>query len=273
MAVVAGAGADIEGADPGAVAVHAQLQDLALARFGGLADLVDQATGRHLAVHDRRRPLQHLDPVQVPGVDLAAVPGAAGRRCAQAVHGHGAAFAAGAETADAEVVVAVVLAGALQHHAGDVAHGFVEVDRATRVQFLAGDHRDGPGDLGDRGVGLGRAGAVGGDPVGVDLDRVQFGDFTGAIGRGLGLGGASQQQGRQQQGQGGTARVRQRTVGVGHGSLGTGEWMTGCPYEAVGWSASPFFHCWECFSTTFDIRASRKAEQGCAECEPTTTSS
>ena len=273
MAVVAGAGADIEGAAPGAMAVHAQLQDLPLARFGRLADLVDQAARSHLAVHHRRRSLQHLHPLQVPGVDLAAVPGAARRRCAQAVHGHGTALAAGAEAADAEVVVAVVLAGALQHHAGDVAHGFVEVDRATRIQFLAGDHRDGPGDLGDRGVGLGRAGGVGGGAVGVDLDRVQFGDFVGAIGRGLGLGGAGQQQGRQQQGQGGTARLRQRAVGAGHGSLGTGEWMTGCPYEAVGWSASPFFHCWECFSTTFDIRASRKAEQGCAECEPTTTSS
>ena len=209
MAVVAGAGADIEGAAPGAVAVHAQLQDLALARFGGLAGLVDQATGRHLAVHDRRRPLQHLDPVQVPGVDLAAVPGTAGRRCAQAVHGHGAAFAAGAETADAEVVVAIVLTGALQHHAGDIAHGLVEVGNATRVQLFAGDDRDRLGHLGHRRIGLGGTGGVGGGAVGVHLHRIEG---AGAVVRGI-VRLRGQRQGQHQ----GDGRGQQRAHGHADG--------------------------------------------------------
>jgi hypothetical protein len=188
--VVVAAGANIESRVVLAVGIHAQAQQLLLVRGGGLADLVDHAARRDLAVHHGGRTLQDFHPLQVPAVEHAAVPLAALRR-AHAIQGYVVGPAAGIEAADAEVVHAVVDAAAFQAHARHIAHRIVERLHAARIQFGAFDHRHRLRRFGNAGIGPGCAAGAVGCAVGVDLDCIQGGGRLCEGGRCGGAGDAA----------------------------------------------------------------------------------
>ena len=121
----------------------AQLQiDQALrGRGGALADGIDHAAGRRLAVEDGGRALEQLHAFQTKwlrGPDIVA-----GAEQAVAIKVLG-----GIEATHLEPVGVVVRAIETGEHAGAVAHGLVELLHGVLIQLLAVDHGDGAGGLG-----------------------------------------------------------------------------------------------------------------------------
>ncbi|MCY1293042.1 hypothetical protein D9M70_422870 [compost metagenome] len=141
------------------VAAGLQLNFVGLLGLRAAADHVEQAAGRGLAIDGRGRAAQHRDALEVPGLDLRVGEGAHRQR--QAIEELG-----GHEATHLEPVGTGVGAIAAAHHAGGIAQRVVEVEGGTRIQLLAGDHRDGAWDLIDRSVGLGAGGAAGGHHAG-----------------------------------------------------------------------------------------------------------
>ncbi|MNF84427.1 hypothetical protein D3C84_667880 [compost metagenome] len=108
-----------------------------------LADGVDHAAGRGLAVEDGGRAFQHFHAFQAEGLGGPHIVAGAEQAVAIQVGG-------GIEATDLEPVGVVVRAIQAGEYTGAVAHGLIELKHGVLIQLLAIDHRDGTGRLGHR---------------------------------------------------------------------------------------------------------------------------
>lgn len=151
---------EIEGALEEVVAAELALHLAAGPEGRALADDVDEPAGRHLPVEDRGRPLQHLDALGAPGLDLRLA-AARAVRVDQAVD-EGA--AEGREAADALGPIGAVGGGRHREDPGGVAERVAHRLRPAPLRDLVRrDDADRARRLDQRRVGLAAGGARLGD--------------------------------------------------------------------------------------------------------------